>query len=277
MMSHIHGQFFRRLTVILAVTGTLAVAAAAPALAAAPSNDDISNATVITNLPFHDVVPDVTQATFNPATDQSSCGGRDQSVWYQFTPTTSEPIAFDVNPSTDFLAIDVFTGSPGALNFVGCGTGGQDGNDGQSFEFNAAAGTTYWIMVSSGCCISSGNIDLSVYPAVPPQATISVDDSGAIDHGGNAAITGTLDCTGTVPSGLSVTGTVRQSVGHLNSVTANFTTTVACGTHLTWAALAQPTAGKFTGGAVTVNVAVFGCNLVGCAQPSTTSMIKLKG
>jgi hypothetical protein len=60
-------------------------------------------------------------------------------------------------------------------------------------------------------------------------------------------------------------------------VTANFTTTVACGTHLTWAALAQPTAGKFTGGAVTVNVAVFGCNLVGCAQPSTTSVIKLKG
>ena len=132
-------------------------------------------------------------------------------------------------------------------------------------------------MVSSACCILSGNIDLSVYPAVPPQATISVDGSGAVDHGGNAAIAGTLDCAGTIPGGLSVSGTVRQSVGHLNSVTASFTTTIACGPHQTWTALAQPVAGKFTGGAVTVNVAAFGCNLAGCAQPGTTSVIKLKG
>lgn len=277
MSPYIRTRFLRRLTVMLAATGALAVAAAAPAFASAPSNDDIGNATVITSLPFHDVTPDVTLATFNPATDQSSCGGQQQSVWYQFTPATSEKVAFDVTPSSDFLAIDVFTGSPGALNFVGCGTGGLGGEGGQSFELNATGGTTYWIMVSSACCIFSGNIDLSVYLAAPPQATISVNGAGSVDHGGNAAIGGTLDCTGTIPGGLSVSGTVRQSVGRLNSVTASFSTTVACGTALTWAALAQPAAGKFTGGAVTVNVAASGCNLAGCIQPSTTAVINLKG
>jgi hypothetical protein len=100
---------------------------------------------------------------------------------------------------------------------------------------------------------------------------------GTVDHGGNATISGTLDCTGTAPTGASVSGTVRQSVGRLNSVTASFATTIACGKGLTWTALAQPTTGKFTGGAVTVNVAASVCNVAGCAQPSTTAVIKLKG
>jgi hypothetical protein len=232
---------------------------------------------VIASLPFHDVIPDMTQATFDPATDQSFCGGQQQSIWYQFTPPTSEKVAFDPSLSSDFVAIDAFTGSPGALTFVACNQGGLGGEGGTGLELNVTGGTTYWIMVSSACCIFTGNLNLWVYLDVPPQATVSVNSSGTVDHGGNATITGTLDCAGTVPAGASVSGTVRQPVGRLNSVTASFATTVACGKALTWTALAQPSTGKFTGGAATVNVTTSICNVAGCTDPGTTAVIKLKG
>jgi len=44
---------------------------------------------------------------------------------------------------------------------------------------------------------------------------------------------------------------------------------------LPWQALAQPAAGKFVGGPVTVNAAVQICSLAGCITPSTTAVIKL--
>lgn len=264
-----------RLAVMLAVTVPVILSVAVPAWASAPSNDDISNATVIASLPFRDVIPDMTQATFDPATDQSSCGGQQQTVWYEFTPASSEKVAFDPNQSSDFIAIDVFTGSPGALTFVACGHGGG-GDFGGGVILNVTGGTTYWIMASSACCVLSGSLDLSVYLAVAPQATMSVTSSGTIDRGGNAAVSGTVSCTGTVPGGAVVSGTVRQPVGRLNSVTASFSATVACGEAIPWAALAEPAAGKFARGPATVDATVSICNLVACADPSTVAVIKLK-
>jgi hypothetical protein len=63
---------------------------AAPALAAGPPpNDNISNATVISHLPFHQV-ENITQATFDPSTDPTQCyDGQPQTVWYTFTPTAA--------------------------------------------------------------------------------------------------------------------------------------------------------------------------------------------
>jgi len=90
-----------------------------PASASPPSNNDIANATEITSPPLQDVV-DPSQATWNFSTDSSRCGGFSQSVWYSFTPASDERVAFDPSTSSYYIAIDVFTGSPGALSFVGC-------------------------------------------------------------------------------------------------------------------------------------------------------------
>jgi hypothetical protein len=58
-------------------------------------------------------------------------------------------------------------------------------------------------------------------------------------------------------------------------VTASFTTTASCG-QAGWSALAEPAAGKFAGGAATVNIpTVYVCNMVGCATTSQTAVIKL--
>lgn len=265
----------RRLAVLLTAAAPLLVAHTAPAWAAVPPNDDITNATVIGSLPFHDAA-DISQATF-AATDQSFCWGQGQSVWYQFTPATSGQVAFDASNSNQPMAIDVFTGSPGALSFVGCGQGGGgDGGTG-GYLLNATAGTTYWVMASPICCITTPSLDLWVYQAAAPQATVSV--TGATrDQAGNALITGTLTCTGVVPAPISISGTIRQPVGRKSSVTASFQTTVSCGQAQKWSALAQPQAGKFTGGPATVDVGpLLVCNMMGCATPSDTEVVKLSG
>ncbi len=157
---------------MLAVIMPLLMATAAPASASPPSNDDINNATVIASLPFRDVV-DLSEATFDFSTDSSFCSGRDHSVWYSFTPADSERVAFDPSASNQMIAIDVFTGSPGALSFVGCGQGGPAGFFNGGFILNATGGTTYWIMASPICCVPVPTLDLSVYLAVAPQPPLA--------------------------------------------------------------------------------------------------------
>jgi hypothetical protein len=110
------------------------------------------------------------------------------------------------------------------------------------------------------------------------QATLTVD-SATVDRGGNVTVTGTFDCVGTIPLGVDLTGSVRQSVGRLSSVTAEFATTTTCGRGQRWTALAQPSAGKFVGGPATVNASAgpYGtCNIVGCTAPSVTVVITLR-
>jgi hypothetical protein len=274
MRSNLRARALYRLAATLAITVPLCVTTAAPASALPPSNDDISNATVIASLPFHDTV-DLSQATFDFSTDSSSCFGQDHSVWYSFTPANDERVAFDPSPSNQIIAIDVFTGSPGALSFVGCGQGGASGFSNSGFILNATGGTTYWIMASPICCASLPTLDLWVYLAVAPQATLTVN-GGTLDRGGNATIGGTLDCVGTAPLGAAVSGNVRQNVGRLSSVSADFATTVSCARALAWTVLAQPGAGKFVGGPATVNAAARICNIVGCATPSTTAVVTLR-
>lgn len=255
------------------------LAAATPASASAIPNDDISNATVITNLPVHDVV-DMTQATWDSSTDDASCNSyyHAQSVWYQFTPAVNEQVEFDPTASNQPMVIDVYTGTPGALTFLDCGFGGGgDAGNPQGELLSATAGTTYWIMVSPICCVTNPNLDLWVYQAAVPQITMG-PITGTVDKGGNADLTGTLNCTGIVPSPITFSGTVQQPIGRKSSVTGSFSTSVTCGAAQTWQALAQPAAGKFAGGSATVNIPTFYvCNGVGCITPSQTAVIRLNG
>ena len=263
-----------RLAVVLVAAVPALLLSAGTAAAAAPSNDEISAATEIGQLPFFDAV-DLSQATWNFSTDSSFCTfNQSQSVWYTFTPPTDQTVAFDTSASPSFLAVDVLTGSPGALTQVGCG--GPRMSGGSGLVLNLIGGTQYWVMVSPGCCGAQPTafLRLAVYPAVAPQATISAT-GGSKDQGGNATINGTVDCTGIVVAPTQLTGNVRQSVGRLSSVTADFSTPTSCAPGLTWQALAQPAAGKFVGGPVTVNATVQLCNLAGCSTPSTTAVIRL--
>jgi hypothetical protein len=267
-----------RLAIAFSASLALLVATAGPALAAGPPpNDDISNATVIGALPFHEV-ENITQATFDSSTDPTDCyTGQPQTVWYKFTPATSQEVVFDPTPSSEDMEIGVYTGSPGALSLVACGQGGIDDNGGAFLP--AASGTTYWIMVSPGCCLPPPLIlHLWVYRDVPPRVTMSVTGA-TVDSGGNATVSGTLDCTGAVPNGVAITGTIRQPVNRLHSVHASYTAATTCAGTQTWTAYAQPKSGKFVTGHTdaTINATTQPCNLAGCASVHTTKVIRLTG
>lgn len=271
MRSQFSHWILRRLVMTPAVVVPLLLATDIPASAAAPSNDEISNATVIVSLPARSAA-DLSQATWNDSTDSSRCSGREHSVWYSFTPATDEQVVFDPSASNQTIAIDVFTGSPGSLIFVGCGQGGPFLTGG--FILNAAGATTYWIMASPICCVPVPTLDLAVYVAEAPRAALIVEN-GTTDRGGNVTIAGTFDCAGTAPTGARLSGTVRQSVGRLSSVTASFATTAPCAVAQQWTALAQPSTGKFVGGPATVNGTVTVCNGVGCSTSGSTVVITL--
>jgi hypothetical protein len=61
-----------------------------------------------------------------------------------------------------------------------------------------------------------------------PAGEVTVNSTGTVDRGGNALISGTVNCTGFIPNPGSVTGTVRQVYKRINSITANFTATSGC-------------------------------------------------
>ncbi|HXO86348.1 MAG TPA: LamG-like jellyroll fold domain-containing protein [Gemmatimonadales bacterium] len=107
-----------------------------------PSNDDFLNATSIGSLPFSDPV-DLSAATTQTGELTPSCGVPfgpvSKTVWYTFTPTETRSVLAS-NSATFSTVVGVYTGSSlDALTEVSCRTG--------NVAFNAAAGTTYHILV----------------------------------------------------------------------------------------------------------------------------------
>jgi hypothetical protein len=119
---------------------------AAPALAAAPLNDDFDGATVVSALPFTDT-EDVSGAT-RAADDPYTSGW--PNVWYRFTPARNTSLELDTAGSNTDTSICVYTGTRGSLAQVACSPDGFYSH----FFASLQAGVTYHIMVdiTSGCC-----------------------------------------------------------------------------------------------------------------------------
>jgi hypothetical protein len=103
--------------VAAAGTATIVLSGAAPAFAAAPSNDTIGGATVIGAVPFSETV-DTTEATTDAedAAINSQCGApaTNGSVWYQVTAAEAGYLV-DVSQSNFSAGVIVATGTPGRL------------------------------------------------------------------------------------------------------------------------------------------------------------------
>jgi hypothetical protein len=121
----------------VALIGLLALPTSAYAQ---PTNDNFGSATVIASLPFSDVV-NTTGAT-TELSEPQFCNFMSQTVWYSFTPATTQVVTAD-NIGTGFATdLNVYqqTGPGfGGLSFVGCS---QNPNP---VIFTAQTGTTYYI------------------------------------------------------------------------------------------------------------------------------------
>ncbi|GAA1995287.1 hypothetical protein [Microbacterium pumilum] len=149
MSPHIKARLTWRQRLCAFIVAALAClfVSAAPAHAAAPTNDDFAAATEITQLPSSETV-DGSEASVEPG-EETVCSGGVASVWYRFAPDHDMSVKAEANDNITFqtVALSVYTGtSLDALILVTCGTQSPLGYFyPQLVDFDATAGTTYYI------------------------------------------------------------------------------------------------------------------------------------
>jgi hypothetical protein len=236
----------------------------APALAAAPTNDDVTAATVISALPFADTV-DTSEAT--AAAGDLDCSGLEDThtVWYAVTLATDQVLGLRTEPQfAAEVSTSVASGSPGSLSFLQCSFASTQSLD-------AKAGTTYYIQLASAGSDPGGLISFGIAPVDPVTVALSLDGTGRLD-GGTITVGGTLQCSRPLPGGSEVvvqgTLTQRSASGWL----VPFHSAVGCPTTpLRWQTTVQVLAGTFVRGRATLTATAFACDEFTCAPNDTES------
>jgi hypothetical protein len=184
---------------VAALVAVGALAIAVPAQAAPPPNDNVADATVLTALPFQTRV-DTLEATSQP-TDPACDGPNSNSIWYRLTASVTGEHAVLTpgfpDPQLD-LGVGVYTGRPGTLTEVAC-----NNFDGPNVRWQAQAGTSYLIMISTGQGQARGftDIDLTFRTVLPPIAVrFGVGDLRLDAATGGVFVPLTVRCT--VPASL---------------------------------------------------------------------------
>ena len=119
----------------------------AAAQMAPPPHDDFGAAIPVKVLPFVDKERDVRGATWSePDPDYVSCGAPiDQTVWYDVTPANDSRVTVDTFNSTYVTVVAVYTGERAGLTEVACSRNPYQAR----VSFDAAAGTTYHVMIAA--------------------------------------------------------------------------------------------------------------------------------
>jgi hypothetical protein len=242
---------------------------------AAPVNDDIGSATVISTLPFTDHV-NTSDATLAPGDPSTSCFSPVATVWYTVTPAESLRMQIDTIGSDYTTSLAVFTGTPGQLVEVTC-----DRRFGlQSVvRFDAAAGTTYVVMAGTatrfggGPVGPGGNLVLNASVA-PPAPTVDVTvNRGTVTHTGLVTMSGTLTCS--VEGSAFVSLTLVQRFGRLVARGGVGNVPMVCGTP--WSVQLESVTGvAFGPGRTDATVDVFMCDPFECVSKQVVGSVHLR-
>ncbi|WP_176738773.1 calcium-binding protein [Micromonospora matsumotoense] len=171
-------HLLRRLLTVATVAATFGFMTATPALAAAPANDDFTNAEAHTAAFTDNVnIDDATTETDEPT---ENCGVVGKTVWYSLTLTTSSAVTIDTYGSGLDTVLGVYQGNDlPYLSLLGC-------NDDYDFglsqvTFNAVASRTYWIQAGgsdNGYGPEGGDLQVNVaVVALSADLSVSVSDS----------------------------------------------------------------------------------------------------
>src|SRR5436190_11830567 len=147
---------------------------AIPAAEAQPLNDDIANATVLSE-PFPIEASGTTVGATTAADDPSCLGNRSNTVWFRFTPDRDMSIESVLGAEAGSV-LCAYSGSRGALTELAA----TESNTEVPVTLDVTAGTTYWLMVAScpattSCGPSTGGVGtfamdfIEVVPAPPPN------------------------------------------------------------------------------------------------------------
>jgi hypothetical protein len=241
---------FRSIRVLLLAGVTLA-ATAAPALAAAPGNDDIATPEAIASIPYSNS-QDASEAT--PDEGDPDCFGPSPTVWYSYTAADTGWLQADTFGSDyDTTLSVVATHDEGGFHFIDCN---DDAVDLQSrVRFAAEAGVTYLFMIGSYGGSPAGALTFNLDATAPPVELVvsaEIDPVGRFLRDGSALIGVTVTCSAPAFAWLEIG--VTQQVGRF-TVRGWSATELECGTDPQHVLLAVAgDGGKFAGGMATVNL-----------------------
>jgi len=129
-----------------------------------PANDNFANAEIIDILPFSATVNNIDAMT--EVGEPQQCDASPNTLWYSFTPTANSTVRVDMAGSsfsdTTFHIYQDTDSGIGGLSFLTCASFGDSTN------FNAQAGVTYYIQAGSNES-SGGELQLNLQEVFPPQ------------------------------------------------------------------------------------------------------------
>ena len=258
----------RRATTAL-VAVVLAVTAATPVAAAAPANDLPAGAVVITALPFT-INQDTTEATVGVDDVGCGAGGLDvATVWYSFTPSEDVRVEIDARASDYLVGVSLFAGTADEAGRFDCNN--------YALAFDAAAGTTYYILFAGLDDLVNGGLLRADIEVAPPSLgmTLTVDPTAKVHpKTGEALITGTAACDREADFA-EVTVTLRLETGRFVTIGAGSGQT-ACGpASSNWAAIVSGENGRFIGGEATVQLTGLACDILSCNETLGSGSVRL--
>lgn len=262
-----------RLSVVLAMVGVLLVGAAAPA-AAQPANDDFDDAVPIV-LPFEDTV-DTTDAT-QAGDDPVECFGAGPTVWYRLTPAADTFVEINTFGSDYDTTLSVYTGDRGSLAEVACNDDTGEGVQSR-VRFDAAAGTSYHVMVGAFDSGPGGQLQLAAFetvPAPPVELTVELDDVGRVDPSTGAAwLTGTVSCQN--GDFVELFGQLEQRAGRVIISGFGFDFLPCDGQPAAFELPIEEANGRFTAGRANALVNAFACSDEECTEAFDEQPIRLR-
>jgi hypothetical protein len=151
---------------LIALSATFAVTPSA--WAAAPSNDNRADATVVD--PPESLTGTLVEATLEPTNDASSCAATDGSVWYRFTapPRGEIVIQLDAGGQMD-ATVDLYRSVRSKLEFVDCSATDSVG-DATIDRDGLNGGATYALRIANQTGSVADTFKLRVLvPTAPPK------------------------------------------------------------------------------------------------------------
>lgn len=188
-------------------------------LVAAPPNDAVSSASVITGVPFADAI-DTTGATVGADDPSMLCGASQNSntVWYRLSLSATTTLAIDTLGSDYDTVLAVFAGRPGNLQWVACN---DDAMGTQSrLSFVAEGNHDYYIEVADYGSPGGGTLYLAINPIADETRNAFLSVIQSLDISPGRFVVGT---TGGEP-GSDQDNNKRLLYGYPSTIGSSFTT-----------------------------------------------------
>jgi PKD repeat protein len=164
---------FSPLSALAIAIALLLLSVPVTASSATPLNDNFSNATAVTPLPFSATI-DLTDAT-TEAVEPFGCGGIVGDVWYRVTPASTQSYQVTLSHPDPYICGVVYrdTGSgAGGLSLIGSLGGGTP------YTFTFTSGQTYYVQVSKSSYAETLTAELDIDVMVPPANDDFADAMG---------------------------------------------------------------------------------------------------